>query len=206
MNLMFLTQHIPSWYHPWWVTKSSHLQNQQKICFGVDMAIIITTWLRLLPPLMLSLYSEKKKKKEEVPAQLAFCNSNHLRPPGLIPSQGQQLTFFNAGTLQSIEITTEALSLLALRCEKKGKCFLGEGRTERIELFNRNPQSLGAIWPGGGPAIRRRKMQREYKVWKTASLAWYPEPFISWASVYLSVTFTQLGSSPSSKICAKCKG
>lgn len=110
------------------------------------------------------LRGKKKKKKEEVPAQLAFCNSNHLRPPGYIPSQGQQLTFLNAGTLQSIEVTTDALSLLALRCEKKGKCFLGGRRTERIELFNRNPQSLGAIWPGRGPEIGKRKMEREYKV------------------------------------------
>lgn len=74
------------------------------------------------------------------------------------------INIFSAGTLQSIDGPTGALELLTLRCGKKGECFVGAGQAERVELFNRHPQNLGAIGPGWGPETRKRNMDREDRV------------------------------------------
>lgn len=100
----------------------------------------------------------------------------------LNPFPGATINIFIASTSPSTVLTTAPLISLYLGVKKERRCLKDGGWVERTE-FQRNPQSLGATWPGGGSGPWKRDGE-----WLPSqdSLAGHPEPF------YLSRIITQL--------------
>ena len=73
----------------------------------------------------------------------------------LNPFPGATINIFIASTSPSTVLTTAPLISLYLGVKKERRCLKDGGWVERTE-FQRNPQSLGATWPGGGSGPWKR--------------------------------------------------